>query len=557
MRQQRLRTTGQDGQEGMALVMVLAGSAAALAMVFAMIMLTTGSIGAARHSEATVAAEAAAEAGIDDFLYRLNRNSDYWRYAWVDPASGSRQPLPEGEINDALDAPGKVVPGGGTDERYTYTVTDPPTGANGGRLTLKIVGTSRRSTHTYKTTIGRNGFLDYMYFTDYETSDPDRYPSTGSAAQLSRSEAVTSCQQYKWRQVQQGATRDTRCQEIVFGSNDQINGPLHTNDTLKTSSSAAGWPRFIGPVSTENPIAPYFDRNGSMPTFAEGIQARGHIGMPSSNSSLRAEADTNGCVFTGPTRIWLTANGKMRVLSPLTKATRPGCTPTTSSDMALPPDGVIYVQGVPSSTSDPNYGTDCNRGNFYPNLNAGAPSGPNLMPAGDVTQYGCRDGDVFIQGSLRGQLTVGAGNRIIVTDDLIYASAVAPSYSSVPPTSTDVLGLIPNNSVEIYHPVSAAGNNLTGTNNDVKLNAAMLALQHSVTVQNYNTGAQLGNFTILGAMAQKFRGPVGTSGGGGRTGYSKDYTYDSRFKAISPPYFIDPLNAPWSVKNFAEIPNGS
>ena len=541
----------------MALVMVLAGSAAALAMVFAMIMLTTGSIGASRHSEATVAAEAAAEAGIDDFLYRLNRDSDYWRYAWTDPTTGIRQPLASTEVNDALVAPGKIVPGGGTDERYTYEVTDPPTGANGGRITLKIIGTSRRSTKTFKTTIGRNGFLDYMYFTDYETSDPDRYPTAGNSTQLSRSQAVVACQQYKWRQSQMGITRDSRCREIVFGSGDQINGPLHTNDTLKTSSTVAGWPRFIGPVSTENPTAPYFDRTGSMPTFAEGIQARGHIGMPSSNSSLRAEADTNGCVYTGPTRIWLTGNGKMRVLSPLTKSTRPGCAPTTGGDMALPPDGIIYVQGVPSSTSDPNYGTDCDQGNFYPNLNAGAPSGPTIRPSGDITVYGCRDGDVFIQGSLRGQLTVAAGNRIIVTDDLTYATAVAPDFNSVPPTSPDVLGLIPNNSVEIYHPVNANGDNLSGSVNDVKLNAAMLALKHSVTVQNYSEGDPLGSFTILGAMAQKCRGAVGTARGGGRTGYTKAYVYDARFRAISPPYFLDPLNAPWSVKNFAEVPNGS
>jgi hypothetical protein len=34
--------------------------------------------------------------------------------------------------------------------------------------------------------------------------------------------------------------------------------------------------------------------------------------------------------------------------------------------------------------------------------------------SGDVTDYGCRDGDVFLSGTLRGRLTIAAENNITI-----------------------------------------------------------------------------------------------------------------------------------------------
>ena len=44
----------------------------------------------------------------------------------------------------------------------------------------------------------------------------------------------------------------------------------------------------------------------------------------------------------------------------------------------------------------------------------------------------------------------------------------------------------------------------------VKIDAAILSLQHSFIVDNYQCGAKLGKLTVNGAIAQQFRGPVGT-----------------------------------------------
>ena len=67
-------------------------------------------------------------------------------------------------------------------------------------------------------------------------------------------------------------------------------------------------------------------------------------------------------------------------------------------------------------------------------------------------------------------------------------------------------------------------------------------------VDNYQCGSPLGTLTVTGAIAQKFRGPVGTFSGASRnSGYAKNYWYDDRLRYRSPPYFLDPVTAAWRV----------
>jgi hypothetical protein len=108
--------------------------------------------------------------------------------------------------------------------------------------------------------------------------------------------------------------------------------------------------------------------------------------------------------------------------------------------------------------------------------------------------------------------------------------------------------------VQVYHPVNSSGNNITPTFQDPQIHAAILALGHSFIVQNYDEGAKLGTLTVNGAIAQKWRGPVGTGGGSG-TGYLKDYGYDTRFQFASPPHAMDGFTAPFRVSQWAEIAN--
>jgi hypothetical protein len=82
----------------------------------------------------------------------------------------------------------------------------------------------------------------------------------------------------------------------------------------------------------------------------------------------------------------------------------------------------------------------------------------------------------------------------------------------------------------------------------------LLSLQRSFIVDNYDCG-QLAALTVHGAIAQKYRGPVGTTGGGGGTGFVKDYWYDDRFRYRSPPCFPSPVESAWDViRSHEQVP---
>ena len=84
----------------------------------------------------------------------------------------------------------------------------------------------------------------------------------------------------------------------------------------------------------------------------------------------------------------------------------------------------------------------------------------------------------------------------------------------------------------------------------------MLSVSHSFRVQNYQYGddTPLGTITAYGAIAQKYRGTVGTSGS---SGYTKSYTYDQRMKYQSPPFFLNPVAAAWQIVTWIECKGSS
>jgi hypothetical protein len=139
-------------------------------------------------------------------------------------------------------------------------------------------------------------------------------------------------------------------------------------------------------------------------------------------------------------------------------------------------------------------------------------------------------------------------------DHLKYASGTS---------GTDLLGLAANNNVEVFHPVSCTTGNQSSCNlnrkngskfQDPIIQAAVLSVQHSFRVQHYEAGTSLGNLNVTGAIAQIYRGIVGTfSGNSSYSGYSKNYVYDNRLKYLSPPHFIDPVQSAWGVVTWAEL----
>jgi hypothetical protein len=397
------------------------------------------------------------------------------------------------------------------------------------------------------------GVDDYQYrlqqydeYVQYSATNPPTrrmWPSPAGWTPPARPTTATSrCSEYWW----QGRST-SYCVRISFVTGDTINGPLHTNDTI----SVNGNPRFNGKATTAYTgqmsctastsfTWRWYGLSGcsDRPVFQSGDpEVVPILPLPTTNTAIKTETDRTagktGCLYNGPTRIVLNASGTMTVTSPFTtSSTYAACVGT---NVALPANGVIYVQNVPSGQSASCSGSQNRLG--YPISN-------------DVTDYGCRDGDVFLSGTLKGRLTIAAENNIVIVANTRYATTGA--------ASTDMLGLVANQFVQVYHPVNSSGNNLTdsrtGLFTNPQIHAAMLALGHSFIVQNYDEGAQLGTITINGVIAQKWRGPVGTSGG---TGYLKGYGYDSRLQYASPPYVQEITETDYRTSQWAEVTNPS
>jgi hypothetical protein len=196
-------------------------------------------------------------------------------------------------------------------------------------------------------------------------------------------------------------------QPFNFKAGETFNGTVYTNDQIYTDTSG-GNPTFSGtpPLASgaKNNLSYYYlwnwpgskskvvssqtvyypagwihNAGGDPPTLSYANEGAANQTLPQFDTSIRAYADGqsgNGCLFTGPTMIEFvkpvgSANSTMNVWSPLTRANSAvvnGTTYTSSSScgsyspsspwqtgLSILSDGVIYVQSVPASSTDPNY----------------------------------------------------------------------------------------------------------------------------------------------------------------------------------------------------------
>ncbi len=607
-------------EEGVALVTVVLLSAVLMILVAGTLTYALGSQDLARRDQDWNAALAAAEAGIDDYVYRMNEDANYWQYGNPNAVSPVLK-LPTPPDGNKAFTQWVKVPGPSSSGYFRYDVLGTPD-ANG-VVRLRATGKVGKVTRTIEASIRRRNFLDYLYFTDYETFDPALYPISGSS--YTPAQAQANCVMYYFS----GRKNNSNCINIVFGISDVIKGPLHTNDAIGVSTTTNNKPEFQGDTtdSWDDPAGKRWwnsQSSSAKPSFKSGDPRYAEpLAMPPTNDLLKAKAGPGrgGCLFTGPTAISLRNNGTMDVISPFTKQIN--CTwtktPTTSmnnryslTNFTIPSNALVYVQNVPAATTDANYTNGCPYSRpAFGGANTGSSTPNRVHPLGlpqnfDLTTYDCRAGDVFLSGTLKGQLTIAAENDITVIRSTDYSTGA--SYL----TGSDLLGLIPNNYVEVYHPVynfqtytgsspptptvpsacsgayqkvqTGSGSSAvhqyycnlkvptglfngttanastmatavgTNPNVDPSIYAAMLTVQHQFAVQNYNLGDNgLGTLVVKGSIAQKFRGAVATASATATiTGYAKDYTYDTRLKYLSPPEFLEPIATAWRIAIWAE-----
>ncbi len=574
--------SNRSNESGIALLSALLLGIVGILLTIGLLTYAMGSEPLAKRHTDWNAALGAAQAGVDDYIYRLNKDPEYWHYGYDTPV-----PSDNPALTTFVEVPG-AKPGDSITPQFKYRVLSPPNPTTGARIVLEVTGKVGNVERRMRASLARRGFMDYMYFTEYEQQDPVLYENDTVAAQV--------CTHWFDPPVS-GYDRDTYCTKIGFGGGDVINGPLHTNDSIGVNGVVTFNGRTTSSWDTakETPVPTRKWRNingNGVPTFpadqgglnGNPIYAK-RLDLPSSNAKLFEIAEDGGCVYTGPTKITLKSNGRMDVVSPnSTKKVNSGCgtvdaaTGVNATNLVLPANGVLYVQAKP--TSGPYATSVCSMANLPPSASTNA---------ADYNQpyYNCEKGDVFIQGTLKGRLTVGSARDINIIGNTVY---------NTPPASvnaTDMLGLIANNFVQTYHPIdcgkdskgkqrrASATDNLFIVNSNasnggianyacsninaltnLKINAAILALNHSFRVPEHRQGADMGTLTVEGGIAQNYRGIVAlttsySDGSTKRSGYVKAYTYDKRLSYQSPPHFLDPVKSSWQATSWMETKAGS
>lgn len=525
---------GAHREAGFTMISVVLGLTFVIALSVVTVTAVRGDLNQNRGDLDRKRAYEAAKAGVNDYVFHLHDETDYWsKCTNVKPASNAvnqvgstlkRRPVPG---NTGASYAIELLPAGYPVDNE-YAQCDPANpgpsmlesdGLLKGTFRIRSTGFSRGEEVSIVATFKPATFLDYVYYTQRETLDPISYGYANPSSQLDGVNAQCSKTFDEGRMASSIPSAGGYCVVISFVSGDSIDGPMHTNDAFVFCGSPTLGRGPADPIEVSGPPKGWFqtrdvpssgsncsgNANNVKGTYQAGA---GFINPPPSNSALKSIA---GLKFAGQVRICLSGQN-------MTASYGKSCTESPAYSGPIPSNGVVYVESTSCST-------------IYSPFTATYPA-----------SSGC--GNAHIHGNYSGQLTVATENDVIIDGDLIHSGE-------------GVLGLIANNFVRVYHPFSSDetssqtgrgkcnwGSDGSGTPADLRIDAAILAIDHSFIVDHYDCGDDLGTLTVNGALAMKYRGPVGTTGG---TGYIKDYNYDDRLRYLQPPHFIEPAESDWVV----------
>lgn len=476
-------------------------SAAAFAAVGGDVHLTRADLDGKR-------AYAAAQAGLQAYLYQLNNNSasaQFWETCANDTSNGAKITVP-GSNTGITYSYQPVLANGATQCLNTNpvgTLIDLSTGT----LRMEFTGYSGNASRTIVASLKTLSPLSFLWYTVYETVDTVIGGSSCGRMYYATLKPPSSCY-------------------IYWVTGDVMNGPMYTQDQFLVNSGDS--PQF-GRLGMNDPIASQVPTSNSGQDICVNSNCsnahienpqpnvQNQVQLPSDNSNLLTDANTHGTVWTGTVTLTLSVNSAGHTVAngwkcPGTTSTS-SCTQITNLDLTASP--IIYAVN----------GTGC--------TGAYDPANVTYNTNSHGAYYGpC--GDIYIQGTYSTGLTVSAANNVIVTSSIL--NSTDPDGQTAP-TGSATLGLVADNYVRVKHTCSG--------NPGVTIDGAILTLAHSFFVDNYDCGGtHQGELTVQGAIAQQFRGIVGQVGG---NGYLKNYSWDPRLGVILPPYLFDLQATEWTV----------
>jgi hypothetical protein len=514
----RARLASEDGFTLLVALGVLMVTSALLVAAFEA---SRGDIQLSHRSVVQKEAYYAALAGVQEFEYHLQANPDYWETCpTIEHGVPQESGKPEHEVYESYQLKPLVAstaPKGTT----ACSTTNPfgtmiqSSGAEANTFRIESIGAagnknvaSSYATRTLVATFHVVGFLNFIYFTQYEDGDPALYGGP------------PECENYYKKRVSLGI--NGKCTTIEFADSDTVEGPMHTDDATDVCGKAYfGRKEHNPPDVVQINGGIYSGCGNSEATFytASGKSTVGsELLTPEGDTSLGTYVKEGGDEFTGSTHIVL--HGETMSVTNSKNETK---------TYEWPTNGLVYVRA-----------TEAGCGYDFTD------SAENTDNATEVKEE-TNCGNVYVSGTYSKPLTIAAEEDLIINGN-IYPTSVEGKLGSTEPGGTNTLGLIAGHYVRIYHPLTNTNcenaENAKGSLENPWIYAAILSTNHSFAVDNYACGKNLGNLNVYGAIAQRFRGIVGIVGG---SGYIKNYKYDERLAVDEPPYFLNPLNAGWEV----------
>ncbi len=501
----------------------------------------------------------AAQAGIADYEYHLTQDGNYLNYCTTpvpeNPAlnqyykAGTKeQPLKAAELHVAEVPAGpkgessgekyaiQLLPAESNSEEYpkcntgnvVESMIEQKLGAAAGSFRIESTGFAEGKKRTIVATFKNLNFVSYVWYSVYETGDSSLYGKGGP-----------NCGHFYGERPGCGAF------DNYFISGESVNGPMHTED----HAGVCGSPVFgrgpndrieFGNGLKKGKAEVGYDGESACKGAESTPNFQGKHIPPSETLSIKpppGDEELEHVVETAPKNYKY--KGKTEIVLEGTtmsvskwKEVGAELVKETESGVEFPPNGVIYVAG------------GC--GELY------SPFGPAPSYALDNA---C--GNLYVHGEYKKSLTIAAQNDVIINGNI-----TTPLTGEEKPSTNAMLGLIANNFVRVYHPVTGkreqkfrkCGTAENDELNDLKnptVYAAILALNHSFIVDNFDCGKpNLGGLNVYGAIAGLFsNGMTGVfSGKSVVSGYGYNLKYDNRLQVAEPPHFLNPIQAAWFVQ---------
>ena len=238
----------QDNEDGFTMIMTVIGMSLVAALVLVAVTAVTGDTHLTVRDLQQKQAYEAAKAGIDDYAYHLHANNTL-----LDQRAPASNPNAVNQVGSTTKKRRRFLatPGPNTRSNCSRPPASPnirnashdhateacssPSDPLKGTFRIRSTGFSGQPHVSIVATFKPASFLDYVYFTQRETSDPVTYGFTNTRSKQARKTVRQDDQGRPLPELK--STSNKYCDMISFVTGDIIKGPMHTNDAFAICNS--------------------------------------------------------------------------------------------------------------------------------------------------------------------------------------------------------------------------------------------------------------------------------------------------------------------------------